>query len=53
MRRTGLLAVAFVGAVGYGIGADAGPEGTTLRVVLPLSQAKQCYPAGYSKLIRT
>jgi hypothetical protein len=29
------------------------PKGTTLRAVLPLSQAKPCYLAGYSKLIRT
>lgn len=29
------------------------PRGTTLRAVLPLSQAKPCYLAGYSKLVRT
>jgi hypothetical protein len=29
------------------------PKGTLLRAVLPLSQAKPCYLAGYSKLIRT
>ncbi len=29
------------------------PKGTTLRAVLPLAQAKPCYLAGYSKLIRT
>jgi hypothetical protein len=29
------------------------PKGTTLRAVLPLSQAKPCYLAGYSKLVRT
>jgi hypothetical protein len=28
------------------------PEGTTLRAVLPLSQAKPCYLAGYSNLLR-
>ena len=29
------------------------PRGTTIRAVLPLSQAKPCYLAGYSKLVRT
>jgi len=29
------------------------PKGTTVRAHLPLSQAKPCYLAGYSKLIRT
>jgi hypothetical protein len=29
------------------------PKGTTVRAVLPLSQAKPCYLAGYSKLVRT
>jgi hypothetical protein len=29
------------------------PKGTTLRAVLPLAQAKPCYLAGYSKLVRT
>lgn len=29
------------------------PKGTTLRAYYPLSQAKPCYLAGYSKLIRT
>jgi hypothetical protein len=29
------------------------PKGTTLRAVLPLSQAKPCYLPGYSKAIRT
>lgn len=29
------------------------PKGTTVRAVLPLSQAQPCYLAGYSKLIRT
>ena len=28
------------------------PKGTLLRAVLPLSQAKPCYLAGYSKLVR-
>jgi hypothetical protein len=42
----------------YGEYADkvvriAVPKGTTVRAVLPLSQAKPCYLAGYSKLIRT
>ncbi len=29
------------------------PKGTTIRAVLPCSQAGACYLAGYSKLIRT
>lgn len=29
------------------------PKGTTLRAVLPRSQAGACYLAGYSKLVRT
>lgn len=29
------------------------PKGTTIRAVLPRSQAGECYLAGYSKLIRT
>jgi hypothetical protein len=29
------------------------PKGTTVRAVLPLSQAKPCYLAGYSRLVRT
>jgi hypothetical protein len=29
------------------------PKGTTLRAVFPASQAKPCYLAGYSKLVRT
>ena len=29
------------------------PKGTTIRAVLPRSQAGACYLAGYSKLIRT
>jgi hypothetical protein len=29
------------------------PKGTTIRVVFPLSQARPCYLAGYSKLWRT
>jgi hypothetical protein len=29
------------------------PKRTTLRAVLPLSQAKPCYLAGYSNLVRT
>lgn len=29
------------------------PKGTTVRAAVPLSQAKPCYLAGYSKLIRT
>lgn len=29
------------------------PKGTTLRAVLPAAQARPCYLAGYSKLIRT
>ena len=29
------------------------PKGTTLRAVLPLSQAKPCYLSGYSKPVRT
>lgn len=28
------------------------PKGTTMRAVLPLSQAKPCYLAGYSNLLR-
>jgi hypothetical protein len=29
------------------------PKGTTLRAVLPLAQARPCYLAGYSPLVRT
>ena len=29
------------------------PKGTTIRAVLPRSQAGPCYLAGYSKLLRT
>lgn len=29
------------------------PKGTTIRAVLPRSQARPCYLAGYSKLVRT
>lgn len=29
------------------------PRGTTIRAVLPLDQAKPCFLAGYSKLVRT
>ena len=29
------------------------PKGTTIRAVLPRSQAGACYLAGYSKLLRT
>jgi hypothetical protein len=29
------------------------PKGTTVRAVLPLSQAKPCYLAGYSNIVRT
>jgi hypothetical protein len=29
------------------------PRGTTIRAVLPRSQAGACYLAGYSRLIRT
>jgi hypothetical protein len=29
------------------------PKGTTLRAVVPLSEVKPCYLAGYSKLVRT
>jgi hypothetical protein len=29
------------------------PRGTTLRAVLPLAQAKPCYLAGYSPIVRT
>jgi hypothetical protein len=29
------------------------PKGTTVRAVLPLAQAKPCYLAGYSRLVRT
>ena len=29
------------------------PKGTTIRAVLPRSQAGACYLAGYSKLVRT
>ena len=29
------------------------PKGTTVRAHVPASQAKPCYLAGYSKLIRT
>jgi len=29
------------------------PKGTTIRAVLPRSQAGQCYLAGYSRLLRT
>jgi hypothetical protein len=28
------------------------PKGTTMRAVLPLSQTKPCYLAGYSNLLR-
>jgi hypothetical protein len=29
------------------------PAGTKLRAVLPLSQAKPCYAAGYSEVLQT
>lgn len=29
------------------------PKGTTIRAVMPRSQAGECYLAGYSKLLRT
>jgi hypothetical protein len=29
------------------------PKGTSIRAVLPLSQAKPCYLAGYSNIVRT
>ncbi len=42
----------------YGAGYKAGfriavPKGTTVRAHLPLSQAKPCYLAGYSRLVQT
>ena len=29
------------------------PKGTSIRAVLPLAQAKPCYLAGYSNIVRT
>ena len=63
-RRTGAwvdvrrIVLTEQGAAGFSIWTSAGfrlvvPKGTLLRAVLPLSQARPCYAAGFSNLFRT
>jgi hypothetical protein len=47
VRAQGVVSVARRGGLRFSVA-----KGTLLRAVLPLAQAKPCYLAGYSKLIR-
>jgi hypothetical protein len=57
-RSHGWRTLRLVALTSYGEYAEAiipvtVQRGTTLRAVLPASQAKPCYLAGYSKVVRT